>query len=1074
MNTMANELLSLKDQGNEHFKANRVEDALSCYMKALEVGNLKDLEKAVVYKNKAACHLKMGRNKEAVTDASASLEIAPNDPKALFRRCQAYETLGKVDEAYKDAALLIKVDPSNKVVLPVFKRLNVIIQKKIKEQNSTTSKVSNMFNITFDVKEDKEKRITSMNNLVVLSRDDVGASQIIREGGLPKLKGALLEKDKDINQAAIRVLATLCKGSKDRCYAILDVIDLVTILRHMSADTEDMASSVALLVQNLISYSTGLHDYVASVEQHEIDKKKGSRQRYPQASFVKDAFLKEVFTGLVKMLTNAKVTGWGRDSAMELITKNVVSLSGADWTSPFLDTEGVENLLCIAGTQTDYKTLRISPQSHMHASVALSKIYDDLCNDKLRERFKEKCHEYFREQFAEQDYESKIEAVAAISVLFQGTYDVGSMILGLEGVVPLMFALCESDNRKHQLVAVECMVSSAQKKDRCSGLLKDAVPILKKLYQSPDDQIKVRALVGLCKLGSFGGTDASIQPMDDGSQEKLARICRKFLTKETDKKVDLHKWATEGLAYLTLSADIKEELVDDTPAIKAIFSIANLSDSNVTYSCVTVLVNLTNSYDKQDIMPELMELAKFSKQHVPEDHAKDSHEFISSRIHKLTKAGLTNALVALSTTESKNSRELISRVFLSISTEESLRGLLVQQGGVKALLNLQENNTEVGPKLAAHALAKVAVTQDPGTAFTGQKMYEMVRPLVSCLHVECSGLQNFEALMGLCNLASVSESVRNRILKEEGYSSIEQYMYDDHQMLRRASAECVCNMVMSDKVQDLYEGDNDKVKLLVLLCGEDDDKLVRAASGALAILSGRPKIAKKVVEVASWLDIFQLRAISEVPDLQHRHVYTLRNVMFADKDSAQKLVDSPIIEILMAVSKDTDKEYVSSQKAAQEALDKAVEWGLIEKNQRGRAPEGFLVLLRTQLRKVQEEEAKRIKEEEEEEERERLEEERQKKEAADGYQNKEAEANEEYVSELPELSEEIEVEAKPSLMNAKKQPKVKLVEAKPPPMEDFLPPMPPPAQFSPGPQITELTDEEAAKLEKEGKKVMSR
>ena len=91
----------------------------------------------------------------------------------------------------------------------------------------------------------------------------------------------------------------------------------------------------------------------------------------------------------------------------------------------------------------------------------------------------------------------------------------GSMILGLDGVVPLMFALCDSDNRKHQLVAVECMVSSAQKKDRCSGLLKDAVPILKKLYQSPDDQIKVRALVGLCKLGSFGGTDASIQPMDE-------------------------------------------------------------------------------------------------------------------------------------------------------------------------------------------------------------------------------------------------------------------------------------------------------------------------------------------------------------------------------------------------------------------------------------------------------------------------------------------------------------------------------------------------------------------------------
>ena len=31
--------------------------------------------------------------------------------------------------------------------------------------------------------------------------------------------------------------------------------------------------------------------------------------------------------------------------------------------------------------------------------------------------------------------------------------------------------------------------------------------------------------------------------------------------------------------------------------------------------------------------------------------------------------------------------------------------------------------------------------------------------------------------------------------------------------------------------------ENDRVKLLVLLCGEEDDALVKAASGALAILS---------------------------------------------------------------------------------------------------------------------------------------------------------------------------------------------------------------------------------------------
>jgi hypothetical protein len=42
----------------------------------------------------------------------------------------------------------------------------------------------------------------------------------------------------------------------------------------------------------------------------------------------------------------------------------------------------------------------------------------------------------------------------------------------------------------------------------------------------------------------------------------------------------------------------------------------------MTYACVTVLVNLTNSYDVQDLPPEMVELAKFAKQHVPEEHPK--------------------------------------------------------------------------------------------------------------------------------------------------------------------------------------------------------------------------------------------------------------------------------------------------------------------------------------------------------------------------------------------------------------------------------------------------------------------
>lgn len=43
------------------------------------------------------------------------------------------------------------------------------------------------------------------------------------------------------------------------------------------------------------------------------------------------------------------------------------------------------------------------------------------------------------------------------------------------------------------------------------------------------------------------------------------------------KDKDLRKWAVEGLSYLTLDADVKEELVEDTKALHALFDLAKVT-----------------------------------------------------------------------------------------------------------------------------------------------------------------------------------------------------------------------------------------------------------------------------------------------------------------------------------------------------------------------------------------------------------------------------------------------------------------------------------------------------------------
>ena len=60
-----------------------------------------------------------------------------------------------------------------------------------------------------------------------------------------------------------------------------------------------------------------------------------------------------------------------------------------------------------------------------------------------------------------------------------------------------------------------------------------------------------------------------------GSTVKLARQCRKFLANEK-KDHDLRKWAIEGLSYLSLDADVKEELCDDQIALAALFDLCKV------------------------------------------------------------------------------------------------------------------------------------------------------------------------------------------------------------------------------------------------------------------------------------------------------------------------------------------------------------------------------------------------------------------------------------------------------------------------------------------------------------------
>ena len=135
----------------------------------------------------------------------------------------------------------------------------------------------------------------------------------------------------------------------------------------------------------------------------------------------------------------------------------------------------------------------------------------------------------------------------------------------------------------------------------------------------------------------------------------------------------------------------------------------------------------------------------------------------------------------------------------------------------------------------------------------------MVRPIAKLLKDDVKSIENFEALMALGNLAMVNESTRGRMLKDSDcIMQIESYMFQDHQMLRRAAVQCVLNLCQSEVQVKRFEERNDKMKYMVLCMGDgEDQEVVKAAAGAVATLTSYSNIlCKKVYDSTQWESCF--------------------------------------------------------------------------------------------------------------------------------------------------------------------------------------------------------------------------
>lgn len=88
-----------------------------------------------------------------------------------------------------------------------------------------------------------------------------------------------------------------------------------------------------------------------------------------------------------------------------------------------------------------------------------------------------------------------------------------------------------------------------------------------------------------------------------------------------------------------------------------------------------------------------------------------------------------------------------------------------------------------------------------------------------------------------------------------------------------------------------FQPGSDRLKLWVLYCGEENDRLAMASSAGFALLTNEKEACKRIIaEVKSWPDLFKDMAMSEHPEVQRRCLMGIANMVEADEKIAAEII----------------------------------------------------------------------------------------------------------------------------------------------------------------------------------------
>jgi len=396
---------------------------------------------------------------------------------------------------------------------------------------------------------------------------------------------------------------------------------------------------------------------------------------------------------------------------------------------------------------------------------------------------------------------------------------------------------------------------------------------------------------------------------------------------EEERRRMMENLAIEGVVFLSIVGKAKEQLLfseakknDGKRLIENLhYLVSSKSNRAARFGAVQVLANLTRSSEdrQRDYNKELEKLRQVASKGLgPNTSAKlakvaGSTELAKRCTRAIVQAGGVRALVRCfaaaknekkiiksgsedseTNTEGVSSQlvEGISFCLKKMATDERNRGAMVQQKGMRLLGDLynlgaaiMDKNGGVDSKKGmwredcAVALARIAITTNPALYPEGS-MYTLIQPLIWLFSNASHELFQFEAGLGMTNIASIDASTRDTLVVHGVWSACTNLLASENEEVQRVGIECMSNLVVCEKSFERLQKTDQDIKLFLLFAKADNLKIQSAATGGLAMMTQDPDIGKNVLKLGGRKVLEEIQKSTKDPGVQMRVKVTLENL----------------------------------------------------------------------------------------------------------------------------------------------------------------------------------------------------